>query len=98
MGSTQALHIHRLDHHRAELHRDVAGLPGKFRALQLHLFPAGLHRVLHRADHFRDTLRRHGLRDEPRLPRAHPADGGGAVDRPVGLGDRAVVLGDNLRS
>ena len=65
--------------------------------LQLHLLPVLVVRLLPGADDLQHPLRGHGLRDERRLPRAHQHHGRGAVDRPVGLGDRALVLGGDVR-
>ena len=43
-------------------------------------------RLFYRINHIQCALRRHGLRDERRLPRAHATHGSGAVDWAMGLG------------
>ena len=66
-------------------------------AIQVCLFLVLVQRLFYRINHIQCALRRHGLRDERRLPRAHATHGGGAVDWTMGLGHRALVLGHSLR-
>ena len=72
--------------------------PQKQPVIQFRLFLVLVQRLFYRTDHIQCALRRHGLRDERRLPRAHATHGSGAVDWAMGLGYCSLVLDHSLRS